>query len=225
MPCAFGTAGEAELRAAAARAPRTDGMDLVSGVTATRAAYHRPATAPGLRIVAFDFGVKATMVRQLAALGTVTVVPAGTSASDVLAPRPRRGLPLQRARRPGRAPGARDVIADLVGPGADLRDLPGPPAARHRAGRHHLQAPLRPPRGEPPGAAPRDGRGRDHEPEPQLRRGRRLDARRRGDPREPQRRRDRGHPSPRAPAFSVQYHPEAAPGPHDARYLFGAFRA
>jgi len=24
-------------------------------------------------------------------------------------------------------------------------------------------------------------------------------------------------------AFSVQYHPEAAPGPHDSRYLFGAF--
>jgi carbamoyl-phosphate synthase small subunit len=27
------------------------------------------------------------------------------------------------------------------------------------------------------------------------------------------------------PAFSVQYHPEAAPGPHDARHLFGRFRA
>ena len=26
-----------------------------------------------------------------------------------------------------------------------------------------------------------------------------------------------------APAFSVQYHPEAAPGPHDARYLFTSF--
>jgi carbamoyl-phosphate synthase small subunit len=25
------------------------------------------------------------------------------------------------------------------------------------------------------------------------------------------------------PAFSVQYHPEAAPGPHDARYLFARF--
>ncbi|HUJ78743.1 MAG TPA: glutamine-hydrolyzing carbamoyl-phosphate synthase small subunit [Nitrospiria bacterium] len=25
------------------------------------------------------------------------------------------------------------------------------------------------------------------------------------------------------PAFSVQYHPEASPGPHDARYLFGRF--
>ncbi|MDF1543055.1 MAG: glutamine-hydrolyzing carbamoyl-phosphate synthase small subunit [Anaerosomatales bacterium] len=28
-----------------------------------------------------------------------------------------------------------------------------------------------------------------------------------------------------APAFSVQYHPEAAPGPHDSRYLFDAFTA
>jgi carbamoyl-phosphate synthase small subunit len=28
-----------------------------------------------------------------------------------------------------------------------------------------------------------------------------------------------------APAFSVQYHPEAGPGPHDARYLFDEFAA
>jgi carbamoyl-phosphate synthase small subunit len=26
------------------------------------------------------------------------------------------------------------------------------------------------------------------------------------------------------PAFSVQYHPEASPGPHDAAYLFERFR-
>jgi len=25
------------------------------------------------------------------------------------------------------------------------------------------------------------------------------------------------------PAFSVQYHPEAGPGPHDSRYLFAMF--
>ncbi len=25
------------------------------------------------------------------------------------------------------------------------------------------------------------------------------------------------------PAFSVQYHPEATPGPHDSRYLFDQF--
>ncbi|MGD9307668.1 MAG: glutamine-hydrolyzing carbamoyl-phosphate synthase small subunit [Desulfosarcina sp.] len=29
----------------------------------------------------------------------------------------------------------------------------------------------------------------------------------------------------RLPAFSVQYHPEASPGPHDAAYLFDEFRA
>lgn len=28
----------------------------------------------------------------------------------------------------------------------------------------------------------------------------------------------------RLPVFSVQYHPEASPGPHDAEYLFGQFR-
>ena len=28
---------------------------------------------------------------------------------------------------------------------------------------------------------------------------------------------------PKLAAFSVQYHPEAAPGPHDANYLFEEF--
>ena len=27
----------------------------------------------------------------------------------------------------------------------------------------------------------------------------------------------------RLPVFSVQYHPEASPGPHDASYLFARF--
>jgi carbamoyl-phosphate synthase small subunit len=31
--------------------------------------------------------------------------------------------------------------------------------------------------------------------------------------------------APSAAASSVQYHPEAGPGPHDARYLFDVFRA
>ena len=28
-----------------------------------------------------------------------------------------------------------------------------------------------------------------------------------------------------APAYCVQYHPEAGPGPHDSRYLFSEFAA
>ena len=45
----------------------------------------------------------------------------------------------------------------------------------------------------------------------------------RGDARQPQRRDHRGTPPPELPVFGVQYHPEAAPGPHDARPLFKQF--
>ena len=50
---------------------------------------------------------------------------------------------------------------------------------------------------------------------------------RHGQPRRPQRRRRRGPGAARRrrpdPRFSVQYHPEAAAGPHDASYLFDRF--
>ena len=42
----------------------------------------RPA---GRRIVAFDFGMKRNIGRHLARLGTVEVVPAATTAADILA--------------------------------------------------------------------------------------------------------------------------------------------
>ena len=51
-----------------------------------------------------------------------------------------------------------------------------------------------------------------------------LEGRRADDARAPERRHERG---PRSPGlqrvFSVQYHPEAAAGPHDALYLFERF--
>ena len=50
-------------------------------------------------------------------------------------------------------------------------------------------------------------------------------AARRRHPRQPQRRGHRGLACRDLPAFSVQYHPEAGPGPHDASYLFEEFRA
>ncbi len=112
VACAFGTAGEAALRAAAAAAPTTDGVDLVSGVTASTSTTYGDGP---LRIVAFDFGVKAAMVRQLAALGTVTVVPARTSASEVLALDPDGVFLSNGPGDPAALPGPRDVIADLLG--------------------------------------------------------------------------------------------------------------
>ena len=104
MPCAFGTAAEGELAAAARAAMGTDGRDLVSTVT-TDAPYRR-GSGP-LRVVAYDFGVKETMLRHLGDLATVTVVPASTGGRRGAGPRARRRVPLQRARRPRRPRRAR----------------------------------------------------------------------------------------------------------------------
>ncbi len=90
QPIAMGTgAGEAELADLAASAPRMEGQDLASTVTTTEA-YRVPAVGESAgTIVAFDFGMKRDIARQLAHRGfDVEVVPAGTDAATVLAHNP-----------------------------------------------------------------------------------------------------------------------------------------
>ena len=75
------------------------------------------------------------------------------------------------------------------------------------------------------------GGGGDHQPEPQLRGGRAPRCRPRGPDATELTHVNlndgvvEGFRCTSVPAFSVQYHPEAGPGPHDARYLFAEFRA
>ena len=85
MPCAFGTADEATLLATAKAEPGTTGVDLVAQVTTPEP--YTVGDGP-LRVVAYDFGIKATILRHLGALATVEVVPATTPASEVLARQP-----------------------------------------------------------------------------------------------------------------------------------------
>ena len=70
-------------------------------------------------------------------------------------------------------PGALDYVVENVrGRGrqeAGGRHLPRPPAPLPRGRPRHLQAPLRPPRRQPPGQGPRDRPHRHHLPEPRLR--------------------------------------------------------
>jgi carbamoyl-phosphate synthase small subunit len=227
VPCAFGTASEAELRAAAASAVGTDGMDLVSGVTAAGPSVHPGiggGADSGLRIVAFDFGVKTTMVSLLSTLGTVTVVPAHTAAADVVALEPHGVFLSNGPGDPAALPGPTGTVADLVGRvpvfgiclghqllaaalGGTTYKLPfGHHGANHPVQRletgvveitsqNHNYAVAA---GSIPDAETTHVNLNDGVIE--------------------------GFRSLRAPAFSVQYHPEAAPGPHDARYLFAAFR-
>jgi carbamoyl-phosphate synthase small subunit len=224
MPCAFGTAPERELAAAAAAASGTEGVDLVSGVTAPRTVVFG-ATGDGLRrgrrIVAYDFGVKATMVRLLTTLGEVTVVPAGTPADEVLSLRP-DGVFLSNG--PGDPAALRGPITDvaaLVGQvpifgiclghqilatalGGSTYKLPfGHHGANHPV--QHLAS----------GAVEITSQNHNYAVSDVP--GTEITHRNLNDGV------IEGFRCTDVPAFSVQYHPEAAPGPHDARSLFHAF--
>ena len=52
------------------------------------------------RVVAYDFGIKETILQELGHLATIEVVPARTPAADILARNPRRCIPLQRSGQP-----------------------------------------------------------------------------------------------------------------------------
>ena len=90
MPVAVGIdIDETELASLAASAPTMKGRDLVATVT-TDAAFLAESDGPRTgSIVAYDFGIKRDIIRSMNARGLdVTVVPASTSARDVLAMKP-----------------------------------------------------------------------------------------------------------------------------------------
>ena len=188
------------------------------------------------RVVAVDLGIKSMTPHRMAERGIeVHVVPATATIEEVRALAP-DGVFFSNG--PG-DPAATDGPVDLVKAALDgrdpvLRHLLRQPAVRPGAGLRHLQAGLRAPRHQPAGDGPVHPAGGGHRAQPRLRGGRPTggrdpDAVRAGpgQPRRPERQRGRG---PRAArrrgrilGFSVQYHPEAAAGPHDASYLFDRF--
>ncbi len=90
MPVAIGVdVDTVELAEMAASSPSMVGQDLASGVS-TPQAYEVPAVGESIgRVVAIDLGMKRDIHRQLAARGLdVTVVPARTSVSEILALEP-----------------------------------------------------------------------------------------------------------------------------------------
>ena len=87
QPVAMGSGvDERDLRDIAAAAPPMTGQDLATTVS-TSHSYHVAAdTDPRGSVVAIDLGMKRDIVRQLTRRGLdVTVVPAATSAADILA--------------------------------------------------------------------------------------------------------------------------------------------
>ena len=223
MPCAFGTAAPSDLLAAAEAAPPTEGRDLVAGVT-TPTVMTR-GSGP-YRVVAYDFGIKEAMLRQLGELATVTVVPASTPADEVLNLDPDGIFLSNGPGDPAALPGIVDEIRVLVGDGTVpvfgiclghqlLATALGASTYKLPFGHHGGNHPVR-----------RIASGRveitsqNHNyavAEDSLSRSEVTHVNLNDGVIEGIRSRD-------LPVFSVQYHPEAGPGPHDARYLFDEFR-
>jgi carbamoyl-phosphate synthase small subunit len=234
---------DAELVARARNAPGLDGHDWVAKVTCDEPYDFTEGAWPGiagqmprgvrpqrrLKLVAYDFGVKRNILRLLVEQGfDVTVVPATTPATDALAMQPDGIFLSNGPGDPEAVEGVQPIVRELVQAkpvfgiclGHQILGLAlGGRTHKLKFGHHG---------GNQPGKDLSTGKvaicAENH--------GYAVDA---------DSLRDAGEPveithinlnddtveglaHSTRPLFSVQYHPEASPGPHDASYFFGRFR-
>ena len=221
MPGAFGTGPPDALRAAAEAEPGTDGVDLVAGVTTAEPYQVRGGR---LRVVAYDFGIKATILRHLRRIASVEVVPASTPARDVIDRRPDGVFLSNGPGDPAAVVGAAETISGLLGEvpvfgiclGHQLLAAAlGGQTYKLKFGHHGGNHPVR--RLATGGVEITSQNHNYAVAEGSVPNADVTHVNLNDGVVEGLRCRD-------IPAFSVQYHPEAGPGPHDARYLFEEFR-
>jgi carbamoyl-phosphate synthase small subunit len=226
MPGAFGTASEQELRAAARAEPGTEGVDLVAQVT-TPEPYEVTGpdqTAP--TVVAYDFGIKRTILRHLSRRFRVVVVPATATATEVLDREPDAVFLSNGPGDPVTVPYAVDAIRDLLGQVPVFGICLGHQLLGRAIGAETVKLPFghhganHPVRNLTTGQVEITSQNHNFA----------VAAGSLGD------RAQITHVNlndevcegmriPDARAFSVQHHPEAGPGPHDSAYLFDELAA
>jgi carbamoyl-phosphate synthase small subunit len=220
LPGAFGH-GDPDLVAAAARmALGTDGTDLVTRVSTTKT-YSRGA---GERhVVALDYGIKTMMVHHLAERFRVSVVPAATSADEIRSLNPDGVFLSNGPGDPAALGGQVRVLEELLGTVPIFGICLGHQLLAQALGGRTFKLPF--------------GHHGSNHPVCDLATGRiEITAQNHNYAVEPDSLARgvvshvnlndaviEGVSAPSERCFSVQYHPEAGPGPHDARYLFDRF--
>ena len=223
MPGAFGSADFNTLLDVAKNEVGTSGVALVDLVT-TKQSY--VVGSGHYKVVAYDFGIKSTILRCLSEIATVTVVPASTTADEVKALHP-HGVFLSNG------PGDPEAVSDAPRHIRALVDQ-GLPVFGICLGHQLLTLAL----GGKTFKLPFGHHGANH-PVRNLRSGAvEITSQNHNfcvDAESLTGIADITHTNLNdltnegmsvrdSRAFSVQYHPEAGPGPHDSRYLFNEFR-
>jgi carbamoyl-phosphate synthase small subunit len=218
--------------------PGLVGMDLVPMVTSAQRftwdetpwiwgpGYGRQDT-PQLHVVAVDYGIKRNILRQLAGIGAkVTVVPAQTPADDIIALEP-DGVFLSNGPGDPAATGsyAVPIIRQVIDKGIPtfgiclghqmLGIAVGGRTRKMHQGHHGANHPVKDlTTGKVEITSMNHGFALETESLPQHVRETHVSLFDGS---------NCGIALADRPVFSVQYHPEASPGPHDSHYLFGRF--
>jgi carbamoyl-phosphate synthase small subunit len=218
--------------------PGMEGQDLASlistkemyawnegGADAYAAAGRTAEGAPRFHVVAYDWGLKRAMLRILAERGCrITVVPSATSAEETLKLRPDGVFLTNGPGDPAAVEGGREAVAGLLGKvpvfgiclGHQILALAvGATTHKLKFGHRGANQPVKDlATGKVDITCQNHGFVVD---DASLGRRARVSHVNLNDGTV------EGIVVEGAPAFSVQYHPEASPGPHDARQLFGRF--